>query len=147
MTLESFQVSGNMCILFLWNGTENHKFNPSGILSFFQVESRHPSWLIVKPEEASCFHLMTASCHNEMLLYHLGWAPCCFNGQSNTGHKLFWREHKYYLIRNLGHLTSRQNTITALGLGPRCQSRCLRFYRSIIQSCAGWGWSRAKLWE
>lgn len=43
-----------------------------------------------------------ASCLMEMVPYHLRWAPCCFNGQSNIGHDLFWIDHKFYLIRSLG---------------------------------------------
>lgn len=38
----------------------------------------------------------------EMLLYHLRWTLCCFNGQSNIGHNLFGIGHKYCLIRSLG---------------------------------------------
>lgn len=74
-----------------------------------------------------------------MLLYHWGWTLCCCNVQSNVGHNLFWIENKYYLIRSLGELTRRQGALTSFGLGPRCQSRCLRFYRRVTQFRARWG--------
>lgn len=112
-----------------------------------KFESQCPSWLSIKTKEDFHPHLTITSCHNKMLLYHLGWAPCCFSVQSNVGHNLFRIGNKCYLIRTLGELTSRQNAIIAFGLWPKCQSRCLGLYRRIIQCCAGWGWYSAKFWR
>lgn len=50
-------------MLFPCNGTENHKFNPSDIFSFLQVESHCPCRLRVKTEEAPhphpCDHFLS----------------------------------------------------------------------------------------
>lgn len=75
----------------------------------------------------------------------LGLYPLLFKcAESNIGHNLFWIENKYYLIGRLGELVSRQRAVTGFGLWPRCQGRCLRFYRRVAQLRSVWGWSRAK---